>query len=130
MLNRHEVSSYEELKSLPEFPACKPLFWKAGWRSFFRNLKGYDDDVALEFAQSFDEETTQVGTLKFEVTEESIGLATKLPCTGEKWGKHHKVPKMLFQHLFLPEYRDSNSSKGFSEHWLHEKYRGPLQIIN
>ena len=78
----------------------------------------------------FDGVIALVGTLKFAVTKESIGLAMKLPYTGEKWGKNHKVPRVLFQHLFLLEYKDVDSSKGFSEHWLQEQYRAPMRIVN
>ena len=61
----------------------------SGWVAFFlTNLQGHDDAVSLQFALGFDGHIAKVGSLEFPVTEESIALATGLPCTGDRWFKN------------------------------------------
>ena len=72
MLNRHEPSEYGLLLATPDFLACKEMFIRAGWHYFLTNLQGHDDAVSLQFALGFDGHTAKVGSLEFQVMEESI----------------------------------------------------------
>ena len=88
MLNRYELTEYGQLLATPEFSACNELFIRAGWHPFLTNLQGHDDVVSLQFALGFDGHTAKVGSLVFQVTEESIAQTTGLPRTGDRWFKN------------------------------------------
>jgi hypothetical protein len=67
------------LFSIPEFAQCEEVFLRTGWGPFLSNLQGHDDDLSMQFSLGFDGNTTRVGSLSFEVSEESVVAATKLP---------------------------------------------------
>ena len=80
--NRHELETYADLESLPEYGATRDIFKKAGWEPFLKKFDGYNDAITLQFALHFDGETTKVGEFEFGVTEEFIAEAIQLPTTG------------------------------------------------
>ena len=78
---------------MTEFRAeCREVFFRAGWKPFLHSLQGYDEESSLLFTMGFDGRTNRVGHLYFQVTEESISRATKLPREGERWHKHWFIP--------------------------------------
>ena len=64
---------------MTEFRECREVFFHAGWNPFLHSLQGYDEDISLLFTMGFDGRMARVGHLYFQVTEESIAHATKLP---------------------------------------------------
>jgi hypothetical protein len=104
MPRRYEPSSYADLFSIPEFAQCREVFLRVGWRPFLSNLQGHDDDLSMKFALGFDGKTTDVGYLTFEVSEESIATATKLPRMGDRWFKNHQFSHSSYNRVFKPEF--------------------------
>jgi hypothetical protein len=91
MPRRYEPSSYADLFSIPEFAQCKRSVFACRLGAIFVYLQGHDDGLSMQFAVSFDGKTTHVGSLTFEVSEESIVAATKLPRMGDRWFKNHQL---------------------------------------
>ena len=79
MSNRFELESYQDLFQMTEFRECMEVFFQAGWNPFLHSLQGYNEEISLLFAMGFDGRMARVGHLSFQVIEESISRATKLP---------------------------------------------------
>jgi len=78
VLVRSEPTSWEELESLEEFQAFREKLLTHGWGDFLHSLQGHDELVSLKFALGFDGRRSHIGTLVFEVSEETIARVTKL----------------------------------------------------
>lgn len=85
VVDRHEPKSRQALEAIPEYHMCRKMFKEMGWHHFFAKFLGFNDKVALQFAQSFDCRLDRVGNMEIEVTEETLANATGLPRTGEHW---------------------------------------------
>jgi hypothetical protein len=59
----------------------------------------------MQFSFSFDGKKTHVGSLTFEVSEESIDAATKLPRMGDRWFKNHQLSRSSYNRVFKPEFK-------------------------
>ena len=105
------------------------MFIRAGWHSFLTNLQGHDDAVSLQFALGFDGHTAKVGSLVFQVTEESIAQATRLPRTGDRWFKNFRLPRKDYDCVFKPKFLAVKGEKGFSKLWVKEEFLNSLVII-
>ena len=57
---------------------------RASWGAILSSLQGDDDGLSMKFSVGFDGKTTHVGSLTFEVTEDSIAATTKLPRMGDR----------------------------------------------
>jgi hypothetical protein len=111
MPRRYEPSSYADLFSIPEFSQCREVFLHAGWGPFLSNLQGHDDGLSMQFSLGFDGKTTHVGSLTFEVSEESIAAATKLPRMGDRWFKNHQLSCSSYNRVFKPEFENISEIK-------------------
>ena len=129
MLNRYEPTEYGQLLATPEFLACNELFIRAGWHSFLTNLQGHDDAVSLQFALGFDGHTDKVGSMVFQLMEESIAQATGLPHTGDRWFKNFRLLSKDYDYVFKPEFLAVKGEKGFSKLWIREEFLNSLVII-
>jgi hypothetical protein len=129
MPRRYEPSSYADLFSIPEFAQCREVFLRAGWGPFLSSLQGHDDGLSMQFAVGFDGKTTHVGSLIFEVTEESISAATKLPRMGDRWFKNHQLSRSSYNRVFKPEFESISGEKGYAKEWIKPELVNPLIII-
>jgi hypothetical protein len=57
----------------------------------------------------------------FVVSEESISSATKLPRVGDRWFKHHQLPRASYNRVFKPEFQNISGAKGYSKEWIKEE---------
>ena len=57
------------------------IFEEVGWTSYFEILTGFDEEVALQFAQNLMEYYSEVGGMRIEVSEKIIVELTSLPRT-------------------------------------------------
>lgn len=53
--------------------------------NFLSEVVGYDANVTLAFTQVFNDRTTKIGDVAFEITKDFIDSVTKLPQIGERW---------------------------------------------
>ena len=56
-------------------------------------FQGFEDEVALKFAQGFDGMVTWIGDLTMSANENTISRETRLPLEGIKWLKNKSVDK-------------------------------------
>jgi hypothetical protein len=129
MPKRYEPSSYADLFSIPEFTQCREVFLRAGWGPFLACLQGHDDGFSLQFTLRFDGRMARVGSLAFLVSEESISSATKLPRVGDRWFKHHQLPRPSYNRVFKPEFQNVSGAKGYSKEWIKDELINPLIVI-
>jgi hypothetical protein len=61
------------------------IFLQADWISYFKKLKGFDEDEVLEFSQNIIEGYSMVNGVRILVSEESIASVTGLPRIGDRW---------------------------------------------
>ena len=71
----------------------------------------------------------RVGHLYFQVTEESISLATKLPWEGERWHKHWLVTRASHNFSLKPKFRYVTRAKGYHHSWIKLEYIKLLTVI-
>ena len=86
-IDHHEPLTHQVLENTLAFQASKSLFSANSWFQFFNRFNGYDDEVSLCFAKTFDENQAQIGYLTLLVSNQSISKAIGLPMEGEKWFK-------------------------------------------
>jgi len=67
------------------------IFEQAGGLQFLEKFQGFDFDLTMEFAQSFDGKQATVRRLNILMSEESMSRITTLALQGEKWYKNFKV---------------------------------------
>lgn len=90
-----------------QHPPMIESFTRHQWMGFFELLRGYDDDVAREFAMSLiplarASATTTVRGFSVTITLESIRRITTLPL-GLQWRKEDKTNITLGKKGFLLE---------------------------
>ena len=83
----------------------REAFQRAGCINFCQKMHRGHLEVAIEFALNFDGNKTKVGRLEFEVSENSISVATKIPNNGEKWFKAMTLNDSFSEEFIKPEYQ-------------------------
>jgi hypothetical protein len=126
---RYKPSSYADLFAIPEFAQYREVFLRTGWGPFLSSLQGHDDGLSMQFPVGFDGKTTHVGSLTFEVTEESIAAATKLPRMGDRWFKNHQLPRSSYNRVFKPKFERILGEKGYAKEWIKAELVNPLIVI-
>jgi hypothetical protein len=56
-------------------------------------------------------------------------VATKLPRIGDRWFKHHRLPRQSYNQVFKQEYQNVSGAKGYSKGWIKDELINPLIII-
>jgi hypothetical protein len=117
--NRNEPNNIENIR---KNPAVMRIFEQAGWLQFLEKFQGFDFDLTMEFAQSFDGKQATVRRLNILVSEESMSRITGLPLQGEKWYKNFKVaPESWIPFLKvpspLPDLRRGIAREALSSPW-------------
>jgi hypothetical protein len=92
-------------------------------------LQGHDDGISMQFSLSFDGKTSHVGSLTFEVSEESIVAATKLPRVEDRWFKNQQLLRSRYNKVFKPEFQNIFGAKGCSKEWIKEELINPIIVI-
>ena len=77
----------------------------------------------------FDGREERVDHLVFQVTEELIARATKLPREGERWHRHWFVPRASHNFTLKPKCRHVSGSKGYHHSWIKLEYLNPFTVI-
>ena len=113
MPNQFEMEIYQDLFQMTEFRECREVFFHTGWNPFLHLLQGYDEEISLIFVIGCDGRMERVGHLSFQVMEESIVCATKLPREGEWWDKHWFVPRASPKFALKPEFQHVTGIKGY-----------------
>jgi hypothetical protein len=129
MPNHYEPSSYTKLLPFWNSTACREIFLRMGWGLFLDSLQGHDDGVSLQFSLGFDGILACARTLVFLLSEESIASTTKFPQVGDRWFKHHQLPRPSYNRVFKPEYQNVSGAKGYSKEWIKDELINPLIII-
>jgi hypothetical protein len=70
-----------------------------------------------------------MGYISFEVSEESIDAAMKLPRMGDRWFKNHQLLCSSYNKIFKPEFQNISIEKGYYKEWIKEELINPLIII-
>ena len=129
VLLHSEPTSWEELETLEGFQAFEEKLLAHGWGDFLHSLQGHDELVSLKFALGFDGKRAHMGSLVFEVSEETIARVTKLPRTGNRCSKNTKVSRDDFKPFLKDEYKTVIGTKGYPEIWIKPEFCKPLAII-
>ena len=66
---------------------CMDIFEKKQWVTFFEKFDGYNEQVSLDFAETFDGEGVIVGNLHFRLSEDILAQIIGLPQQGERFFK-------------------------------------------
>jgi len=72
VLLRAEPTSWDDLEALEGFQVFKEKLIAHGWDHFLHSLQGHDESITLKFALGFDGKRAHMGSLNFEVSEQSI----------------------------------------------------------
>ena len=129
VLVQAEPTSWADLEALEGFQAFRENLTAHGWDHFLHSLQGHDELVTLKFALGFDGTRTHMGSLTFEVSEQSIARITRLPRTCNNCSKNTKVSKNNFKLFLRDEYETVAGTKGYPELWIKPEYHKTLAII-
>jgi hypothetical protein len=129
VLVRAEPTSWADLEALEGFQSFKEKLSARGWDYFLHLLQGHNETVTLKFALGFDGKRAHMGSLVFEVSEQTIARVTRLPRTGKSCSKNSKVSIPDFKPFLKEEYESVSSTKGYPELWIKPEFHKPLAII-
>jgi hypothetical protein len=121
-------------------PMEREVFQRMGCLSFYQNMQRGHPEVTRKFSLHFygwntkvgDLDifmNTKVGDLEFEVIEDSISSATKIPITSEKWFKAMDLNAAYAKDFLKPKHQDGDLSKGVPRNQLIEQFDKILRII-
>ena len=74
-VNRNEPNNVDSIR---KHPAVMQIFEQAGWLQFLEKFQGFDLDLTMEFAQSFDGSQATMRRLDILMSEESLSRITGL----------------------------------------------------
>jgi hypothetical protein len=124
-----------DLQLINSDPLFKESFQRVGCLAFCEKMQRGHPEVAKQFALNFNGVKTKVGTLEFEVTEQSIATTTEIPIQGEKWFKAMSLKSDFSKDFLKPEYQEDNLSKGVPRNHMWNTlircsglYRGTLHV--
>jgi len=129
VLVRAEPTSWADLEALEGFQSFRVKLAAHGWEYFLHLLQGHNEAITLKFALGFDGRRAHMGSLTFEVSEQTIARVTHLPRTGKTCSKNSKVSKHDFKPFLKEEYETVSSTKGYPELWIKPEFHKPLAII-
>jgi len=129
VLVRAEPTSWADLEALEGFQSFKEKLSAHGWDYFLHLLQGHNEAITLKFALGFDGRRAHMGSLTFQVSEQTIARVTRLPRTGKTCSKNSKVSKLDFKPFLKEEYETVSSTKGYPELWIKPEFHKPLAII-
>jgi len=96
-------------------PQVVEIFTRANWMNFFEKFKGFDDEIAHEFALSLvphkrNHSTVTIRGLSIEITPEFISRVTTLPL-GLPWSKDEKIISQAAKRKFFQDNETSVEEK-------------------
>jgi hypothetical protein len=98
---------------------CIQILEQKQWIGFFEKFDGSCEEVALEFAHSFDGERATVGNLTIRISEDIIAHVTGLPQIGERYFKtKHFKDKSWASFISRSRVAAVNWKKGIPRSWL------------
>lgn len=88
-----------------QHPLVLEIFIRHNWMGFFENLRGYDDEVAIDFSLSLipltgTHATVVVKGLSIELTPEIIGRITTLPLGVPRERRIREIAKLQRRNSF------------------------------
>ena len=101
---------------------AKRLFQRAGWYGFLAKFSRENYGVARSFAESFNGERFNVGSLEFLVTHEFILEAMSLSPIGELWFKGNNLIYVDFNPFLKDEHTYPEWQNGIPTQWLKEEW--------
>ena len=116
MVSKYE---WEKLDTSEIHKACIQILEQKQWIAFFEKFDGSCEEVALEFAHSFDGEMATVGNLTIRISEYIIAHVTGLPQIGERYLKtNHFKDKSWASFISRSRVAAVNWKKGIPRSWL------------
>jgi hypothetical protein len=116
MVSRYEPKKFDPLEIHKD---CIQILEQNQWISFFEKFDGYYEEVALEFAHSFDGERATIGNLTIRISEDIIAQVTGLPQTGERYFKtKYFKDKSWASFVSRSRVATVNWKKGIPRSWL------------
>jgi hypothetical protein len=92
------------LQLLDSNPIFRESFQAVGCLTFFEKLQGGHMEVAKQFSLNFDGVKTKIGSLKIQVTEQTISSVTEIPLQGERWFKGMPLDSSYCNDYFKSEF--------------------------
>ena len=96
-------------------------FRVVGWYDFVTKFSGENYGVSRDFALSFNGVQVKLGSLRFEVIEQSIAEAQSLPQTSEQWYDVQALGATNLNLFLKSEHHNPVWKKGVPKDWLKEE---------
>jgi hypothetical protein len=107
----------------------KDSFEQAGCMYFCERIQGYNAQLAEQFALNFISVSATIAGITFQVTEETMSDATKIPLQGEKWFKGMPFDISCYMDFIKPEYRNRKIGADIPSEYLLDLFEKLLKII-
>jgi hypothetical protein len=85
--------------------------------------------VEKEFSLSFNGIEAKVGNMQFQVSKDTIVVATEIPAHGEKWFKGMQLDLACYHEFLKPEFRDADFGATIPRELLLENHSNLLRVI-
>jgi hypothetical protein len=86
---RHEPSKIEKI--VRDDKVAWSYLKEGRFIPFMERIEGYDEMITWKFVNSWKKYWVTINEVPFEVTEELIGNATRLPLEGKSWRKKPRI---------------------------------------
>jgi hypothetical protein len=96
---------------------------------FCEGIQGYNVKLDEHFALNFTGVSATIVGITFQVTEETMSVATEIPLKGEKWFKGMPLDISCYMDSIEPEYQNRKIGEDIPSEYLLEPFEKLLKII-
>jgi hypothetical protein len=119
----------QSLTLVNEDPDVRASFEQVRCMLFCKKIQGFNVKLAEQFALSFNGLHTVIGGNTFQVTEETLSAATKIPPHGERWSKVMPLDVLCYEEFIKPNCLNGKVEAGIPSRYLQEPFRKLLRAI-
>jgi len=117
------------LKLINKDSEFRVSFEKVGCMLFREDIKGYETNLVEQLSLKFTRVTTTIEGITFQVTEENLSAATKIPQCREKWFKGIPLDILCYKDFIKPDCLNEKIGVDIPSQYLREPFQKLLKLI-
>jgi len=94
----------QSLNLVNEYLDVRASFEQVGCMTFCRKIQGFNMKLAGQFTLRFDESCMVIASVSFQVTEETLSAAKKIPLCGKRWFKGMSFDVQFYEDFIKRDY--------------------------
>jgi hypothetical protein len=109
--------------------AFRVSFEQHGFMRFGENIQGYNAQVTKDGTLNFNGVQTRIVDFTFQVSKETMVVATKIPVQGKKWLKGMPLDPVFYTDLLKPKYKRQTFGATIPRECILGKYEKMLRVV-